>query len=59
MSTFLYLQPSNSYVVVHNLKTCTDGGILDLDDRITDVADDREQASHLLGLVLISYLFCL
>lgn len=35
-------QPSNSWVTVHNLKQL-DGGILDPDDRLNDVADDREQ----------------
>ncbi|ROT81382.1 hypothetical protein C7M84_025461 [Penaeus vannamei] len=34
--------PSNSWVTVHNLKQL-DGGILDPDDRLNDVADDREQ----------------
>lgn len=35
-------KPSNSWVTVHNLKQL-DGGILDPDDRLNDVADDREQ----------------
>ncbi|XP_064121399.1 partitioning defective 3 homolog isoform X18 [Macrobrachium nipponense] len=35
-------EPSNSWVTVHNLKQL-DGGILDPDDRLNDVADDREQ----------------
>ncbi|KAK8742498.1 hypothetical protein OTU49_001918 [Cherax quadricarinatus] len=35
-------QPSDSWVTVHNLKQL-DGGILDPDDRLNDVADDREQ----------------
>ncbi|MPC25596.1 Partitioning defective 3 [Portunus trituberculatus] len=35
-------QPSHSWVTVHNLKQL-DGGILDPDDRLNDVADDREQ----------------
>ncbi|KAK7086822.1 Partitioning defective 3, partial [Halocaridina rubra] len=34
--------PSDSWVIVHNLKQL-DGGILDPDDRLNDVADDREQ----------------
>ncbi|RWS08791.1 partitioning defective 3-like protein [Dinothrombium tinctorium] len=37
------LQPPNAWVVIHNLKTCRDGAILDPDDRLNDVADDREQ----------------
>lgn len=36
------LQPCDSWVTVHNLKQL-DGGILDPDDRLNDVADDREQ----------------
>lgn len=35
-------KPSHSWVTVHNLKQL-DGGILDPDDRLNDVADDREQ----------------
>jgi len=30
-------------VTVHSLKSQSDGGILDPDDRLRDVADDREQ----------------
>lgn len=37
------LQGQDSWVVVHKLKSQSDGGILDLDDKLTDVADDREQ----------------
>ena len=37
-----FFQPSGSWVTVHNLKQL-DGGILDPDDRLHDVADDREQ----------------
>lgn len=36
-------KPSSARVDVHNLKSCSDGGILDPDDRLGDVADDREQ----------------
>ncbi|RWS31517.1 partitioning defective 3-like protein [Leptotrombidium deliense] len=36
-------KPENAWVVIHNLKTCVDGAILDPDDRLNDVADDREQ----------------
>ncbi|CAL8072840.1 unnamed protein product [Orchesella dallaii] len=32
-----------SWVVVHKLKSQSDGGILDPDDKLVDVADDREQ----------------
>ncbi|XP_066937140.1 partitioning defective 3 homolog isoform X27 [Macrobrachium rosenbergii] len=42
MTTVLLGPPSNSWVTVHNLKQL-DGGILDPDDRLNDVADDREQ----------------
>ncbi|KAG7168127.1 Partitioning defective 3-like [Homarus americanus] len=35
-------QSTDSWVTVHNLKQL-DGGILDPDDRLNDVADDREQ----------------
>ncbi|XP_050530770.1 partitioning defective 3 homolog isoform X2 [Daktulosphaira vitifoliae] len=34
---------SNSWVTVHSLQSQSDGGILDPDDRLQDVADDREQ----------------
>jgi partitioning defective protein 3 len=37
------LQSTDSWVVVHNLQSQSDGGILDPDDRLNDVADDREQ----------------
>lgn len=43
-----YLQPSDSWVTVHNLKSLSDGGILDPDDRLNDVADDREQVTACL-----------
>lgn len=36
-------KPPNSWVTIHNLKICKDEGILYPDDRLTDVADDREQ----------------
>ncbi|XP_037089393.1 LOW QUALITY PROTEIN: partitioning defective 3 homolog [Pollicipes pollicipes] len=35
-------RPSDSWVTVHSLKS-VDGGLLDPDDRLSDVADDREQ----------------
>nr|XP_024215630.1 partitioning defective 3 homolog B [Halyomorpha halys] len=34
---------SDNWVAVHSLQTQRDGGILDPDDRLYDVADDREQ----------------
>ncbi|XP_073969994.1 par-3 family cell polarity regulator isoform X4 [Rhodnius prolixus] len=34
---------SDNWVAVHSLQTQRDGGILDPDDRLHDVADDREQ----------------
>lgn len=37
------LQLPDYWVVVHNLKSSSDGGILDADDTLNDVADDREQ----------------
>ncbi len=37
------LQGADSWVVVHKLKSQSDGGILDPDDKLVDVADDREQ----------------
>lgn len=36
-------QGSDNWVAVHSLQTQRDGGILDPDDRLYDVADDREQ----------------
>ncbi|XP_037089397.1 partitioning defective 3 homolog B-like [Pollicipes pollicipes] len=36
------MRPSDSWVTVHSLKS-VDGGLLDPDDRLSDVADDREQ----------------
>ncbi|XP_075537267.1 par-3 family cell polarity regulator isoform X2 [Dermacentor variabilis] len=36
-------QPQDTWVTVHNVKSCNDGGILDLDDHLNDVVDDREQ----------------
>lgn len=38
-------QPNDYWVDVHNLRTCNDGGILDPDDQLNDVVDDREQVS--------------
>lgn len=35
------MQPHDSFVTVHNLQT--QSGILDPDDRVNDVADDKEQ----------------
>ncbi|XP_044734253.1 partitioning defective 3 homolog isoform X2 [Chrysoperla carnea] len=34
---------NDSWVAVHNLRSQSGGGILDPDDRLNDVADDREQ----------------
>lgn len=39
----LSLQGADSWVAVHNLQSQSGGGILDPDDRLSDVADDREQ----------------
>ena len=38
------LQPSSYWIAVQTLKA-SDGGILDSDDQLCDVADDREQVS--------------
>ncbi|XP_077555269.1 par-3 family cell polarity regulator isoform X4 [Haemaphysalis longicornis] len=35
--------PQDTWVTVHNVKSCNDGGILDPDDHLNDVVDDREQ----------------
>ena len=40
------LQSADYWVSVHNLRT-TDGGILDPDDSLVDVVDDREQVNYL------------
>lgn len=42
-SCFTLLQSADSWVAVHSLQSQSDGGILDPDDRLNDVADDREQ----------------
>ncbi|KHJ47053.1 hypothetical protein D918_02599 [Trichuris suis] len=58
ISTYERLRPStcqyggaeradDSWVYVHNLKSCDDGGIFDPDDKVVCVADDREQASRI------------
>lgn len=39
---YYYFQGVDSWVSVHNLQS-QGGGILDPDDRLSDVADDREQ----------------
>ncbi|KAF0289188.1 Partitioning defective 3 [Amphibalanus amphitrite] len=41
-SIIIKIKPNDSWVTVHSLKT-SDGGLLDPDDRLNDVADDREQ----------------
>lgn len=43
----VFFQPSDYWVAVHNLKAA-DGGILDNDDQLVDVADDREQVHVLI-----------
>lgn len=40
------LQSADYWVSVHNLRTI-DGGILDPDDSLIDVVDDREQVNYL------------
>lgn len=41
-------------VFVHSLKTCRDGAILDQDDVLCDVADDREQVLYCNFVLVIS-----
>ena len=38
-------QGADYWVTVHSLKSL-DGGILDQDDRLVDIVDDREQVEH-------------
>ena len=45
MVLFCVFQPLDYWVRVHSLKSLSDGGILDFDDRLSDVTDDREQVS--------------
>ena len=54
----VYFQPPDYWVIVHNLKSSSEGAILDVDDQLNDVADDREQVS-LICFVLISSLWLL
>jgi len=39
----MYFQSTDHYVHIHTLKSLNDGGILDLDDTLSDVVDNREQ----------------
>ena len=48
---YLFSQSSDHWVSVHNLRTINDGGILDPDDQLNDVVDDREQVSIASGLI--------
>lgn len=52
---FSSFQSNDHWVSVHNLRTINDGGILDPDDQLNDVVDDREQVniSHPLMVVFI------
>lgn len=52
---FFSFQSNDHWVSVHNLRTINDGGILDPDDQLNDVVDDREQVniSHPLIVVFI------
>ena len=45
-------QSPEYWVSIHNLKS-DDGGILDPDDILTDVADDRELVSPCINLCLL------
>ncbi|XP_042903648.1 partitioning defective 3 homolog isoform X2 [Parasteatoda tepidariorum] len=49
-------KPADSWVTIHNLKLLSDGGILDPDDKLNDVADDREQITAVYDEELSSYL---
>ena len=40
---FSLLQTADYWVTVHSLKSSSDGGILDPDDKLRDVVDDKEQ----------------
>lgn len=58
---FVFLfQPSDSWVTVHKLKSLADGGILDLDDRLFDVVDDKDQVPihHHQHLFLVLTTIC-
>ncbi|KAG8199747.1 hypothetical protein JTE90_000841, partial [Oedothorax gibbosus] len=46
----------DSWVTIHTLKLLSDGGILDPDDKLNDVADDREQITAVFDEELSSYL---
>ncbi|XP_054720744.1 partitioning defective 3 homolog B-like [Uloborus diversus] len=46
----------DSWVTIHNLKLLSDGGILDPDDKLNDVADDREQITAVYDEEISSYL---
>ncbi|XP_033108183.1 partitioning defective 3 homolog, partial [Anneissia japonica] len=39
----LNIQTSNYWITVHSVQSISDGGILDSDDLVVDVADDREK----------------
>ena len=54
----LYFQSNDYWLIVHNLKSLSDGGILDPDDLLVDVADDREQVdfNHVLYMINEIYL---
>ena len=45
----VWLQAGSHWVGVHNLKTISGGGILDPDDQLHDVCDDREQVSDIIN----------
>ena len=51
----LLIQPADSKITVHSLKTC-DGAILDLDDILNHVADDREQVILFVYSTCVAYL---
>ena len=49
MCNILYFfQSQSSVVIIHNLKSSRDDGILYPDDQLNDVADDREQVFLIL-----------
>lgn len=52
------LQAPDYWVTVHALKSLSDGGILDPDDLLTDVADDREQVGTANSFISLSLINC-
>lgn len=51
LHSWIFLQPADEFIQVNFLETCDDHGILDPDDLLCDVVDDKEKV-----LVIIQYL---